>query len=236
MLKQTFHYRLLLHWGIYSGIMLFLIWLSWELNFLPRLFKTDPTHITYLISLFFICGTIHCALRACYLSRQLNAILDIISDHTCWRSDESLPAEFLRSVQKNLQFQTPADQPIGDPENQLLTDIYADQARSQHEFGWFVTSLLVKLGLLGTVIGFVLMLQPLAALESFDLENIQALLTNMTSGMAVALNTTLLGLIASMFLSFQYLLLDRAADELVARTVLFMQTELLHDLHTPTTA
>jgi NADH:ubiquinone oxidoreductase subunit 5 (subunit L)/multisubunit Na+/H+ antiporter MnhA subunit len=232
MLKQTYHYRLILHWGIYTGIMLFLIWLSWQLGYLTRVFVTDPTRITYLISLLFIGGTVHCGLRACYLSRQLNAILDIIADHACWRSDDSLPAHFLRSVQKNLLFQQPTDQPVPDPENHLLTDIFAEEARSQHEFGWFVTSLLVKLGLLGTVVGFVLMLQPLSTLESFDIENIQALLTNMTSGMAVALNTTLVGLIASMLLSFQYLLLDRAADELIARTVHYMQTELLQDLRT----
>lgn len=233
MLKQTFHYRLLLHWGIYLGIMAFLLWLSWELGFLYVIFSTDPTHMTWLIAAFFLGGTIHCGVRAVYLSTQINAILDITAAHSCWRAHESLPANFLRSVQKSLQAQQPMEQNTPDPENQLLTDIFAEEARSQHEFGWFVTSLLVKLGLLGTVIGFVLMLKPLGALESFDVSNIQTLLANMTSGMGVALYTTLLGLIGSMMLSFQYLLMDRAADELVARTVHYMQTELLQEMRRP---
>ncbi len=234
MLKSTFHYRLLMHWCIYVGIMFFLIWLSWELGFLVHIFSADPTHMTWLIAGFFVGGTLHCGVRSVYLSTQINAILDITATHSCWRADESLPANFLRSVQKSLQAKQPLEQNAPDPENQLLTDIFAEEARSQHEFGWFVTSLLVKLGLLGTVIGFVLMLEPLASLESFDVSNIQTLLANMTSGMGVALYTTLLGLIGSMLLSFQYLLMDRAADELVARTVHYMQTELLQEMRKPT--
>ena len=99
----------------------------------------------------------------------------------------------------------------------------AEQARGQHEAGWFVASSLVKLGLLGTVIGFLLMLAPVTALESFDQSQVQNLLRQMTVGMGVALNTTLLGLVGTLLLGMQYLLVDRAADRLVAQTVHFTE-------------
>ncbi|MES9977090.1 MAG: MotA/TolQ/ExbB proton channel family protein, partial [Candidatus Thiodiazotropha sp.] len=90
-----------------------------------------------------------------------------------------------------------------------------------------ICGLLVKLGLLGTVIGFVMMLAPVAELKSFDLSDIQGLLQRMTTGMGVALNTTLMGLSCSMLLGMQYLMLDRAADRLVAEAVEFSETRLL---------
>lgn len=230
MLKKTFHYRLFLNWSIYASVMVFLLWLSWQLDILASIFLNDPTKITYLISLIFIGGTLHCGMRAYFLTQQLNSILDIDAARKPWDVNDSLPAEFLKTIIKSLQGQKLDSEMHSDPGKQLLTELFADEAHAQHEFGWFVTSLLVKLGLLGTVIGFVLMLEPLATLESFDIADIQGTLANMTAGMSVALNTTLLGLIGSMLLSFQYLLLDRGADELVARTVHYMETELIPGL------
>ena len=228
MLKETFRYRLFLQWSVYAGVMSFLLWLSWELQILINIFMTDPTKITYLISLFFLGGTLHCAIRAAYLAQQINAITDVEQGIKTWHENDSLSTEFMMAITKSRQGQHSESENVS--ENELLADVFAEQAHSQHEVGWFFTSLLVKLGLLGTVIGFVLMLTPLSTLESFDINDVQSILADMTSGMAVALNTTLLGLLSSMLLSFQYLMLDRGADELVARTVHYTQTELLPKL------
>jgi len=53
---------------------------------------------------------------------------------------------------------------------------------------------------------------------------VQNLLQQMTVGMGVALNTTLLGLVGTLLLGMQYLLVDRAADRLVAQTVHFTES------------
>lgn len=229
MLTKTYRSRLILQWTIYAGVMIFLLWFSWQLHLLIQIFINDPTKITFLIALFFIGGTIHCGIRANYLSHQLNAISDIEDKLISWETDDSLPSKFLRTITKSLEGQTlNGDQST---DNALLAEVFADQAHAQHEIGWFFTSLLVKLGLLGTVIGFVLMLGPLSTLKSFDIADVQGILTSMTAGMGVALNTTLVGLLGSMLLSFQYLLLDRGADEVVARTVHYMETELIPEQH-----
>jgi len=230
MLKNTFKSRLILQWSIYIGVMCFLIWLSWELQILGKIFTTDPTKITFLISLFFLGGTIHCGLRARYLSKQLNAIIDIQDNSMTWQIDSSLPSSFLKAISKNMNGQRFRGEEKSF-DNALLADVFAEEAHAQHEMGWFFTSLLVKLGLLGTVIGFVLMLGPLSTLKSFDVADVQEILTSMTAGMGVALNTTLLGLLGSMLLSFQYLLLDRGADELVARTIQYMETDLVPEIN-----
>ena len=97
-----------------------------------------------------------------------------------------------------------------------LAALLAEQSRSQHDAGWFLAGLLVKLGLLGTVVGFVIMLRSVDAIESFDVSDVQRVLTLMSAGMGVALYTTLVGLVTSILLGFQYLCADQASNRLVA--------------------
>ena len=70
--------------------------------------------------------------------------------------------------------------------------------------GYLIVDILLKLGLTGTVIGFILMLLPIGEIKDFDPQILQKLLSTMSGGMAVALYTTLTGLITSMLLKFQY--------------------------------
>ena len=75
----------------------------------------------------------------------------------------------------------------------------------------------MKLGLTGTVIGFILMLLPIGDIKQFDPSLMQQLLSAMSGGMAVALYTTLAGLVTSTLLKLQYYLLDSALASLVNR-------------------
>ncbi len=67
----------------------------------------------------------------------------------------------------------------------------------------FIVDLLIRLGLVGTVIGFILMLQSVTLIENFDINLMQDLMKNMSAGMMVALYTTLTGLITAMILMLQ---------------------------------
>ena len=62
----------------------------------------------------------------------------------------------------------------------------------------------LKLGLLGTIIGFILMLQPIANLDNTSAENLKIALASMSSGMAVALYTTLSGIVVNTLLRIQF--------------------------------
>ena len=106
----------------------------------------------------------------------------------------------------------------------LMAEVLSERARGSHEVGWFVCGAMIKLGLIGTIIGFVSMLSSVGAIETFDISNMQDVLQNMSAGMGVALYTTLTGVTASMTLGLQYLLLDRSADQLVALVVEYGET------------
>ncbi|MCU7840004.1 MAG: MotA/TolQ/ExbB proton channel family protein [Candidatus Thiodiazotropha sp. (ex Lucinoma annulata)] len=230
-------YGLFLQWLLLFGLLAFITWLFWDQGLLQRVLISDPTHITLIILLLFLIATGHCATRSLFLSHEQNALGQIIESvatnppgsgrNRCWAdqipNSTSLSGQLISGVVVKHDAH-PNNQDKSD--TQLLAQVMAEQARGQHEVGWFVCGLLVKLGLLGTVVGFVIMLAPVAELESFDLSDIQGLLQRMTTGMGVALNTTLMGLSCSMLLGMQYLMLDRAADRLVAEAIQFTETRL----------
>ena len=98
---------------------------------------------------------------------------------------------------------------IEDAERTLAED---DMARWLNH-GWFAADSVLKIGLLGTIIGFILMLAPIGELTSFDAASLQSALAAMSAGMAVALFTTLAGLIANIILRFQFQVLADAMQK-----------------------
>ena len=88
---------------------------------------------------------------------------------------------------------------------------------NRHALGHFVSDALLKLGLLGTVVGFILMLLPVSEIDAFEPALMQRLLAGMSEGMAVALYTTLAGLVTSTLLKLQYHILDASAVDLATR-------------------
>lgn len=63
---------------------------------------------------------------------------------------------------------------------------------------WFMAEVMVAMGMIGTVTGFMLMFgEAFANLDTSSPETISAVLTDMASGLGVALVTTLTGLICS---------------------------------------
>jgi biopolymer transport protein ExbB/TolQ len=74
----------------------------------------------------------------------------------------------------------------------------------------------MKLGLLGTIVGFILMLAPIAGLDAADRASIKSSMGLMSDGMAVAMYTTLSGLIGAVLLQTQYFLLDQSTSKVFA--------------------
>lgn len=240
MLNKEPSYRLFHQWLILFTVLFFVCFVLWHEGLIVQLFITDSSRISIIIALLFIAGTAHCGLRSRILARELNALHEIIhfkqsNPDTLLRINngellignrafsDSLAKSFFSSFLKKLSTDQARFQKT---ENTQLTEVLSEHARGQHEMGWFITGLLVKLGLLGTVIGFILMLRSVMSLGSIDFNDLQTLLGEMTIGMAVALNTTLMGLLTSMLLGLQYLMLDRGADKLISDAVFFSETEL----------
>lgn len=88
--------------------------------------------------------------------------------------------------------------------NSRLTSARLQSYERLEEIGWFVSELCLTLGMIGTIVGFIMML---GGFESVDMANqitIQNLLTELGKSMATALYTTIVGLVCGSVLKLQY--------------------------------
>jgi biopolymer transport protein ExbB/TolQ len=86
------------------------------------------------------------------------------------------------------------------------------------ELGWFVSDILLTLGMIGTVIGFIYMLG--TSFQDFDPSNtvsLKQVLSKMGTGMSTALYTTAAGLVCSLFLKLQLFNLSHHLERMSAR-------------------
>jgi len=229
---------LLLAWLVFVCTVAFGLYIAHDQGLLSTLFVSDQSKLSVAVALVFGLGCVHCAARVTILSNQVDEVEralegiapeDVRVDTRGFSLPEGrrLPAgpvtEFLDDVVRYLK-REPGSDVEGDVSD--LADIFADRLKRSHEYGWYAVDILVKLGLLGTIIGFILMLGSIAETTTLDVNTMQKVLTQMSRGMGTALYTTLAGLTASILLGAQYLMADKGADLLMERVVKFAHLSL----------
>lgn len=203
---------------------------GWHYSLLQEVWRADSTGLAVGITVVFAGTAVRGSWHVLRLSRELNHVADVegyVERHgsLAFGSVAQVPGphptfpegrvvEHVRHLQKKAEI----SQGRGHLDQRLLLDAFEADLRRGQEFGWFVADLLLSLGLLGTVIGFILMLGPISGLDTTDESAIKVALASMSGGMAVALYTTLTGLVGGMLLKVQGFLLDGAVQELVGRT------------------
>ncbi len=175
-------------WVLHALLAGFVAWQLQRSGAWLRLLEGDPSRISLVIVAIALAVTLWCGRRAWQLQAQADA--------------EGAWARAWR-----------ADRERGDPE---AAQRLGERTHGAHETAWWFAAAATKLGLLGTVVGFIVMASQLAASQVFELAEVQLLLKQMTQGMAIALYTTLAGLVTNLWLGLQILLLDRLADRLAA--------------------
>ena len=82
-----------------------------------------------------------------------------------------------------------------------------------------IANLLVFLGLIGTVIGFIIALSGVDPAATTDVENVAQMVSTLVSGMAIALYTTLVGSVLYVWLIINYRILATGAIHLIAAII-----------------
>lgn len=215
------------HILLLKGLLLFMVvavafLAAWHYGLIQRVWTEDPTGMSTAITVIFLLAAAHGALGFARLSRALNQLEQIedrvVSAFRTTIGDMHIIAPpgcigaYLEKLFRKAKFGGP--RPI---DQTLLLDSFESELRQGHTFGWFVADLLLSLGLLGTVVGFILMLGPISGLESGDHAAVREALSAMSDGMAVALYTTLTGLLGGLVLKVQGMFLDAAVAELLRR-------------------
>jgi MotA/TolQ/ExbB proton channel family len=197
-----------LEWAALGGLLLFAAWLLGVRGVWGLLLRSDPTGITFVIIVLFSCATLWCGARSRELQQQRQALHGAQAASSevlpAAAADASWAAEYWRALQ---QKSADADAPL---------DVLLEQTHGPHNTAWWVNGIQLKLGLLGKVIGFSILALNIGQMQNFDPAQSQELLKSLTTGLGVALLTTMVGLVGNILLGLQLTRLDRYADMLVA--------------------
>ncbi len=233
-------HQLLLGWLIFAGTLAALLGIAWQENYFEVLLAKDRSRLSWLILLLFGMLSLHCGLRAWGLSVLLNQtqrIRALAEAHpgqilrregdTLYLGAEALPECATTACLRELPHSRQATgQTTGQAPEQRdgVMELYAARLKRPHARGWFMADVMLKLGLLGTIVGFVLMLGSITEVKDLDVSSMQQVLREMSSGMATALYTTMAGLIGAILSSWQYHHLDHGADEILELTRYLAET------------
>jgi MotA/TolQ/ExbB proton channel family len=142
------------------------------------------------------------------------------------RGSDALPPGLVADHIRDLALKA-RKQGTGRLDQTLLLRSLADRLRGSNGFGTFASDTLMKLGLLGTIIGFIIMLAPIAGLDAADRTLLKSSMGLMGDGMAVAMYTTLAGLVGSVLLKVQYYMLDAATAGVFSHAVRLTETHVV---------
>ncbi|MEZ5534533.1 MAG: MotA/TolQ/ExbB proton channel family protein [Thiolinea sp.] len=197
-------------WLILAGLLIFGAYLLWQFGLWERLLTEDQTYLSGIILLLFILSTLYLGRAAWVMARETAASERLSTDLP---ASNGWAGEHLKLLHQHY-FSTGESHSTEHLHARLVERVHGG-----HQTGWFMADLLLRLGLVGTVIGFVLMLGVVYELQEEGINALKQLLTSMGGGMQVALYTTLTGLGSATLLSIQCHWLDRCADRLVSRII-----------------
>jgi len=212
----------LLRWLMFTGVCAFGFVLVWYFGLFRLMLASDKTYISAIIVALYLATCVHCFLRTMVISRELDAAhrvaalvssgvsgFNVAGQNVVTSEGARLPPGQVTDHIRNLILKSRLQGGRHIDQTLLLRGL-ADALRGPNQLGSFASDALMKLGLLGTIVGFILMLAPIAGLDGADRVSVKNSMGLMSDGMAVAMYTTLTGLIGSVLLQMQYYLLDDA--------------------------
>jgi len=176
-------------WFLVVSVSAFLFYIAWDQRLINSVIQLDKSYMASLIALLALFAT-------CHVFATDPMIRTFIDDLT--------PPPIKGAAQHS------------ESSSDSIVEIHADTLRAPVDLGWFLVDLAIRLGLLGTIIGFILIFTSLSSISLDGAEGLGALLVAMSGGMGTALLTTLSGLVGASFLSMQYLILGRQAEYQIA--------------------
>jgi len=217
-----------LKWLLLMALILVAAVVSYDYGLLDYLFGADKSKITVLITVLYVGFSGHCLWILVELAREYRRALQIKEMLATSAKLPELPrggglidryvADVVRSREHPSEVEGNAH---------LLMMSLGASFRRRTKIGTYGTDLLYKLGMLGTMVGFVMMLNSMGDLSNFDVDTLRGALQQMIAGMAVSLLTTIAGLIGGILLRLEYNIADALVTDISQTAVSFTEVSLL---------
>ncbi len=201
-----------LMWFLYSSFVAVACYVCWDLNIITAIYQADRSHLTTVIAALVVFTSVFAAWHVIRYSQQIEVAKKVLQHSPSHHHvATNQVAEFLAEAETASLNVVQNEQQSYD----AILEIYADKLRSPVETGWFLVDLAVRLGLIGTIIGFILIFTSLSDTSIDGAEGLKELLVTMSGGMGTALFTTLCGLTGATLLSVQFMILGRQSEHLI---------------------
>jgi hypothetical protein len=200
--QAAFEYLLLLRFALFNACALAVLAVGWANGLITTVVTADTTHIVFLITATFLGGLALCARRVWQTSVELNAV------RSGFPKRGSRVAGYLEQTAGS------DGQGRSNLAAALKLKLATRIAPVRH-----IANALVLLGLIGTVLGFIIALSGVDPDLAADIGAVGPMVSKLIEGMAVALYTTLTGAVLSIWLMVNYRLLEGGVVNLLTQIV-----------------
>jgi hypothetical protein len=195
-------YLLLLRFAFLNIAALALLAAAWANGLVARAVDSDTTRLVLVIAAVFVAGLAIACWRVYETSREINKVRSFDP------AQPSFAAAYVAQVRgKDAQ------------SRQILASSLRLKLSQRITLVRHVGNSLVFLGLIGTVIGFIIALSGVDPETVGDVENVSAMVAALIQGMSTALMTTLVGAVLNIWLMANYQLLASGTVRLISGIV-----------------
>jgi hypothetical protein len=195
-LTDPFRSLLLLRFSLLNIIAFSLLGVAWSQGYVDKVIAADKTYLSVVIFIVFLVGLAIAARKVWITNHEIDAI----------NSPAGLHSESIRHL-----VNTDNDSTV----NTTLSSSMRMQVAHRISVVRHLANTLVLLGLIGTVLGFIIALSGVDPDTVSDVNAIAPMVSTLISGMSTALYTTLIGSILNVWLMANYQILTGGTVQLI---------------------
>ena len=199
---MAYRYLLVMRFALVNVIAIGLVGAAYLQGWLAGLFVSHTLVLTGAIFLVFLYGLVLCGVKVWRTSIELNDVKTGSPD------PDSRAGRYFRSVETNYA-------------ESRTVRVGMLRLRLSHRIVIVrhIASSLVFLGLIGTVIGFIIALSGVDAKAITEVENVAPMVSTLINGMSIALYTTLLGAVLNIWLTVNHRILATGTVDLITSII-----------------
>ena len=202
--EKPYHYLLVLRFVLLNMVGFALLGAAYVQGLIDTVIASDRTHLSVLIFIVFLGGLAICARKVLQTSIELNHIKSFD------------PLANTRVAQYVARLRGRSGDSRGILASSLRMKLTQRVVVVRH-----IAGSLVLLGLIGTVVGFIIALSGVQPEQASDVKAITPMVSTLISGLSTALYTTLVGSVLHVWLMFNYNLLAGGAVKLITALLEF---------------
>ncbi len=203
----THRYLLVMRFMLVNLVAMSFLAAAYLQGWLDGLFISYTMELSAVIFVVFVYGLVLCGAKTWRITVELNDVKMGTPKPASWAGNH------LRSIRESV----PARHSVHT--GALRLKLSNRIANVRH-----VADSLVFLGLIGTVIGFIMALSGVDPAAATDVDNVASMVSTLVSGMAVALYTTLVGAVLYVWLTINYRILATGTVHLITATIELEET------------